>query len=387
MNRYVGLWSVVLCIALCGACGRSDNPAAADVVRTDSAGIRLVTSGAEDRALTWQFEEVSTMRDSTGETMLFDGIDRDDIVIDRASRTYVLVSEPAILRFTRDGVQDLSIGRSGSAPGEMRRPSSLGVQGDSLVVHDSERDALVRFGATFEPINDIPLREAYANASRVAFRTGGVFIERHVMSGGSTTALFADTSATNPIASIAEPRGAILSCGGGAQRIAVMVPKLFGPALWWATNSGRLLVNATPRYEVNLYEGPRLIASVRRDIPLRAPTVAEVPRLYPEGIKLPIPGANCEWPSEVLAKEAGMTDTLPLVNGVALLSDGTIWVRRSFPGERPVVLDVFGSDGAYVGTVRDMALPAARYPNGDLLVVREDTASGGQHIVRYRVTR
>ena len=51
------------------------------------------------------------------------------------------------------------------------------------------------------------------------------------------------------------------------------------------------------------------------------------------------------------------------------------------------VLDVFGSDGAYVGTVRGMQLPVGRQPQGELLVPREDPESGGTVLLRMRVKR
>ena len=72
---------------------------------------------------------------------------------------------------------------------------------------------------------------------------------------------------------------------------------------------------------------------------------------------------------------------------LVLLSDATMWVRRSVTSEETPVLDVFGSDGAYVGTVRGYHLPVGLLPNGELLVPIEDEESGGLVIARMGVRR
>jgi hypothetical protein len=74
------------------------------------------------------------------------------------------------------------------------------------------------------------------------------------------------------------------------------------------------------------------------------------------------------------------------VQGLSLTKDGTMWVQRSLRNEPPV-LDVFGSDGAYAGTVRGFGLPLGLLPNGELLVPQEDEESGGFVITRLRVTK
>ena len=78
---------------------------------------------------------------------------------------------------------------------------------------------------------------------------------------------------------------------------------------------------------------------------------------------------------------------MPAVHGLTLLSDGTMWVQRSVRNERPVVLDVFGSDGAYVGTLRGYHLPVGLLPNGELLVPIDDEESGGLVIARMGVRK
>jgi hypothetical protein len=381
------LLSLTLAACLAAACNRQDSGEFADVVRTDSAGVRIVSSGAADRALTWTFEAIGPMRDSLGEPFLFERLSARQVVIDRAGRTYVVTRDPSIIRFSRDGISDRIVGRKGSGPGEMEFPTALLVQGDSLAVLDPMRATLVRFGPDLEPIAELPLRDGLAEASAVAFRVGGLWVQRtEFVDGERRETLYGDTLGGAPL--LALPGAATKPVAGCGGRIRISLPALFAPELTWSTDRGRLLANRGPAYDLHLYDGPRLTAVVRRTVQPRAPTAADVPRLYPDGFKVAVSGGSvCEFPLDELVIQMGLADALPLVHGVALLSDGTIWAQRSLRGEGPSVLDVFGSDGAYLGTLTGHSLPLALLPNGEMLFARNDEATGGQHLVRYRVTR
>lgn len=375
---------LLLISVLVAGCARGDAPAS-DVVRADSAGVRLITSSAVDRDLPWQFKEIDVFRDSAGEPWIFEGLTTNRVVTDRAGRTYVLTSEPSIARFARNGIYDRAFGRKGSAPGEMQFPMSLVVQGDSLAVFDPVRRVLVRFGAILEPIADIPLRDGLANVNEVRFRSGGLWVQRRTFTDDAITlALFADTTSIAPMLSIELPPSAPVR--GCNDQLAVALPPFFSPEITWTTSSGRLLANVGPGYELQLYEGPRLIASVRRDLPERAATEADLRRLFPEGMKINFGSIqNCVFEVSDLLTSPGLAASMPYVHGLALLSDATMWVQRSVRNASPSVLDVFGPDGAYAGTIRGMNLPLALLPNGEVLFARADEDSGGQLIVRMRV--
>lgn len=365
-----------------GACGERA-PTSDRVLRSDSAGVRIVVSTGPDTTLPWRFEPIDVLKDSVGEPWLFTIVSPQVVVTDRAGRTYVLEREPAIRRFGRDGVYERSIGRKGGAPGEMDFPQSLVQQGDSLVVFDGGREVFVRFGSDLEPINDIPLRGTFQNARRVAFRSGGAWVQRYSFDESARrTELFADTSATEALFVLADSsRPKMLQACGG--RIGFAMPTWFAPELNWAASGPRMLANLGPGYELKLYEGPRLIASVRRDIPSRAPVVADFTSMYPEGLKL----GGCIVPLDDLMKNVGLAPVMPFVHGLALLSDGTIWVQRSVRLAKPPVLDVFAADGAYAGTLTGFYLPVGLLPNGELLVPRDDEESGGLVITRMRVVK
>lgn len=365
-----------------GACGERA-PESDRVVRTDSAGVRIVTSTGPDTTLPWRLEPVDVFRDSLGEPWLFTAVSPQMVITDRAGRTYVLEREPAIRRFGRDGAYELSFGRKGGAPGEMEFPQSMMQHGDSVAVFDGGREVIVRWGSDLEPINDIQLRDAFQGVRRAAFRAGGAWVERYSYDSLSRrTELFADTGATEALFVLADSsRPKMLQACGG--RIGFAMPTWFAPELNWAASGPRMLANLGPGYDLRLYEGQRLIASVRRDLPSRAPVVADFTSMFPEGLKL----GGCVVPLEDLMQNVGLAEVMPFVHGLALLSDGTIWVQRSVRRAKPPVLDVFASDGAYVGTLSGFYLPVGLLPNGELLVPQDDEESGGLVISRMRVVK
>jgi hypothetical protein len=373
-------------IAAATACGGAES-VATDVVRVDSAGVKIITSTRADTTLSWRFDTVGVLTDSVGDTWLVTGVTRNHVLTDRAGRTYVMEREPAIRRFGRDGVYERSFGRKGGAPGEMGFPYHLFQQGDSVGVVDLERNALVRWGDDLAPISDLPRAGAFERASRVAFRVGGAWVERSSFdSTGEKTMLFADTLSSTPVFEVFEGRQKMMQACGG--RVGFAMPSFFSPRILWTNSGARVLATLGPEYDLRLYEGARLLAIIRRDLPLRAPTDEDLKRLYPEGLKLQFGGgAPCVIPLADLKQNVGFAPLMPHVHGVALLSDGTMWVQRSLQAEKPPVLDVFGSDGAYAGSVTGFYLPVGLLPNGELLVPQDDEDSGGLVIRRIRIVK
>lgn len=373
-------------IAAAAGCGDAES-ANTNVVRVDSAGVKIITSTRADTTLSWRFDTVGVLTDSVGEPWLFTGVTPNYVLTDRAGRTYVLEREPAIRRFGRDGVYERSVGRKGGAPGEMEFPFQLFQQGDSIGVVDLNRNAFVRWGDDLAPINDLPRAGAFERASRVAFRVGGAWVERSSFdSTGSKTMLFADTMSTTPVFEVFEGRTKMMQACGG--RAGFAMQSFFSPRILWAHSSARVLATLGPAYDLRLYEGSRLLAIIRRDLPMHVPTEDDLRRLYPEGLKIQFGnGVNCVIPLADLRQNVGLAPLMPHVHGVALLSDGTMWAQRSLQTEKPPVLDVFGSDGAYAGTVTGFYLPVGLLPNGEILVPQDDEDSGGIVIRRIIVRR
>lgn len=367
--------------ALVTGCG--DAPQQEGVVRSDSSGVRLIVSGGEDRPLDWRLDSVDVLRDSLGEPWLFTNITPQMVITDRAGRTYVLDrGERMVRRFGRDGRHEMSFGRQGDGPGEMRFPGQLLQQGDSIAVVDPFRRAVVRWNSTFEPITEIPLTGTFEYVNALAFRFGGVWMLRSTRDSlGSSSGLYLDTLATEPWFAVANTRTrAVNICG---REMLMEGDGFFATIQVWAHSGPRMLAARGPAYDVWLFEGTRPIAAIRRDIPVRAPTPDDAERLMPNGFNV----EGCSLTAQEFAEKVGMAATMPLVNALALLSDGTMWAQRSYQGESPVVLDVFGSDGAYAGTLRGYRLPVGVLPSDEVLIPRDDEESGGVVIQRTRIVR
>ena len=372
--------------ALISSC-RGGEAASVDVVRTDSAGVRLITSGTRDTVLAWTFKEVDVFRDSMGEPWLFTDVLTSTVLTDRAGRTYVMTRDPSVVRFDRSGRFDRTIGRKGGGPGEFEFPMSIGSQGDTIFVNDLAKQALVRFLPDLSPAADWRREGALARANLLFFRTGGLwFRQMDVIDSLQVSSVFADTLGGAPLRSVRHRQGGALDFG--CMKVSGM-PPVFTPQLLVHASGARLLVNAQPAYELWLYEGPRALASIRRPLTPRAPTAADVRNLYPDGMKFGIGGSRslCTIPVEEVVAKQGVAPTYPFVFDVVLLPDGTIWALRTPAALKPAVVDVFNSEGVYVGTTTGMGLPLAMLPNGELLFARDDEESGGVLIVRKKGTR
>lgn len=368
-----------------GACARGAD-ANSDVIRADSAGVLIMTSGARDTTLPWKFEEIDVLRDTLGEPYLFNNVLRFMVLVDRAGRTYVLTRDPSIVRFGRDGKQDLVVGRRGGGPGEFELPVAIGSQGDTIWVQDLMKQSLVRFTPELEPTTDRRLEGALSRAQMLYFRTGGLWYRSvQYKDGVAHTSVRADTMGGSPLASVASLP--LRPVDYGCIQIQGM-PPIFDPQIAMSASVARLLVHAQPNYELWLYEGPRAVGSIRRPLTPRAPTVEDVRVQYPEGMRFGTGAgaARCVAPVEQIVEQQGVAPLMPFIFDVALLSDGTMWALRT-PHEAPPAVDVFGPDGIYAGTMTGRALPLARLPNGELLFAKRDEDTGGTHIVRVRILR
>lgn len=387
MNRLLirRLAAPLLAAVAVAACDRTP-PEEPGVVRVDSAGVQLITSGARDTTLSWEFEEVGVYADSLGEPYLFNNLWSSNVLTDRAGRVYVLTRDPAVVRFGRELREERSFGRRGGGPGEFEFPLAMGAAGDTIWVMDAAKRGLVRFNPDLSPADDRRLDGALEGAEMLAFRQGGLWYRLTTRAdSGQVTAVFADTLGSPPLRQVEAPLGGPVNLGCVALSRAIPV---FTAQVMMHAEGPRLLVNAQPAYELWLYEGPRPIASIRRPLALRTPTAEDVRMLYPDGMRVRFGGSqpDCVVPVEEVMAKQGTAAAVPFAFDVVLLSDATMWVLRT-PHQAPPVVDVFGSDGVYAGTMRGRGLPLGRLPNGDLLFARDDEASGGKLLTRMKVTR
>ncbi len=388
--RFAALASFLAFVSLLAlglsACDGAED-ASSDVIRTDSAGVRLITSGARDTVLPWTFKEIDVLRDSLGEPWLFTNVFTFHVLADRAGRTYVMTRDPAVIRFGRDGRYERTIGRKGGGPGEFQFPIAIGAQADAIWVRDAAKRGLVRFLPDLSPAPDLRLEGALANSEMLAFRNGGLWFRRNDVSDTlQVYSVFADTLGSEPLRRVAT------KVSGGVSFGCIGLPfatPLFAPQISMQASAARLLVNDQPGYELWLYEGARPLASIRRPLVPHVPTEADVRGQYPKGMTIGFgPGRpNCVVPVEEMMAKQGVALQYPFIFDVALLPDATMWALRTPHVVRPAIVDVFNSEGVYVGSTTGMGLPLAMLPNGELLFARDDEESGGTVIVRMKGTR
>jgi hypothetical protein len=147
----------------------------------------------------------------------------------------------------------------------------------------------------------------------------------------------------------------------------------FSPRVVWNASGERVAAAMTPVYDLLVAEGERRMR-IRRDVPPRGVTREMALRDFGEGITVSFGvGAPCKIPAEVLVEQQGYASRLPVIATVALSPDGSIWVERSRIRGEPRLIDLFGADGVYLGTLPpDLPFPAAFTPGGDVVAIGSD---------------
>jgi outer membrane protein assembly factor BamB len=383
------LLAAIVLLAVLPACAdRAAGTASPTAVR-DSSGVRIATTGAEDRPLGWRFTDRATYSDSAGAPFLFAGIADALVAVSSAGEVLALdAGNHRIVRFDTGGRQVATMGGKGGGPGEMLFPMGLAVQGDTVVVFDPMRNGFLRWSVAGAVLPDARAEESQRRMQGgFGYVQGALWHAYYSLSDSAETSELVsirDGRATT-YATLRRPRGRAVQFHCFALSSA---QPILTPSLHWSANRDGVAVAAQPEYVVNLLAPDgRTRVSIRRDLPTRAPTADDVRAVFPEGMKVSFGGrGGCTIPVEELMEKQGVAPTVPLVNGLTLLDDGTLWVRRSLGRTTGLVSDVFDRDGTYRGTARDVHVLRA-FPDGDLLVAREDEGTGGFVLVRVRVTR
>jgi hypothetical protein len=378
------LWSLLL--AACGERAATAETSDADV--TDSAGVRVVSSSGTDKPLPWTFTERHVYSDSTGEPMLFNGLHESLVVVGRAGDVFVLEhGNNSVAHFDSTGRMLGRLGKKGRGPGELGLPLSMAIRGDTITVLDVSKDALVRWTTAGKIVPEQRLEgEDRHLQGAFAWVNDALLFDRRTISDSAdlSTLIRATPAGDSALLSVSGKRGAPVAFK--CMQLSAAQP-IFSPALYWSAAQNGVAVNAEQRYVVWIYDGKgRRTMSIRRDVPVRAPTLDDVRLLYPEGMKMVGGAGACTVPVEEVVQKQGLSPTMPVIHALQLLDDGTLWVRRTLRAVKPVVTDVFSKDGAYLGTVQGVRV-LRMLPGGDLLVSKDDDDTGGQLLARVSVSR
>ena len=375
----------LLCLALASSACATEGPKTG-AVTTDSAGIAIVTSPAEDRPLPWTFTEErriggadegpASFTTATPSTVRTNG--RDRIVVFDRDRSVVEVFDAA-------GRPVATMGGKGGGPGEVGMAFALvDVGRDTIGVFDIAKEAVVRWtpDGTIVPERRVP--SAVRSSSGLALR-------------GDTAVLALmdiDSLRTRHRVVIETPTDTTVldSMVAGVPRLSKFrcfsanLPPMFSPRPVWAMSDSLLALTRQSAHEVLLFRNGRLARIVRRPIAPPPTTPAAADRMYPEGWKVSFGGGgDCTIPGSEVAAQAGMESHLPALTEVAFGPRGTIWAaRHAFPGDSAVT-DVFDRGGAYLGTVTGLGLPMGWLGGDRILFPIEDAETGVKVIGIYRI--
>lgn len=348
------------------ACAGTDN--GTRVERADSAGVLLVTSTGEDRPLAWTFEPELVLG---GED--FYRVSRWNVDVGDRGVIHVLDREgKRVLRYEPDGTPLDALGGPGQGPGEMEWPNVLDVAPDgrvsvsdfgrgrvitwaadgSLLEEDTEADP----GSTFQRLADGEVRkiDEWGRDRSVARLV-------YVSTGGDTTRLAGVEWTGRPIT--------LESCG---MSFSGMAP-VFTPSLRWDASGARIAVVAGPAYDVRVSDAAAPTLRVRRRLAPPPATRELALAELGEGMRVGTEGGVrvCE-PAEVV-EQRGMADVVPLIEQVVVQPGGRLWVQRFVAGDDPGAIDVFESDGEYIGTLpAGMPLPIGFLPDGRAMTAQTD---------------
>ncbi|MDX1450815.1 MAG: hypothetical protein R3246_17325, partial [Acidimicrobiia bacterium] len=338
---------VGLCIGCATACAPADD--AVSVTRTDSAGVEIIVSAGEDRPLDWTFTPRLTLGGTDSGPESFYDLSAQSVATDGVGRLYVLdPSAFRIVAFDSEGAHVWSAGAEGEGPGELIAPIAVTASDDGLVsVVDARAMKIEHFDSAGryiggERLSSPPWMSQFG-------RSGAELIvdERPVLlSDEPRERLLAvsegDTAELATVELEPQQRMEFDGCP-----VMVAMPPIFGAELWWAASQNRIAVATGPEYAVSLFESGRLTRSYRREIRPTPATPELAAAEIPNGLSLGAGPVRCDIPPEEAVEKRGFGPFVPLMRGLAIAPDGTVWVQRTRTQENRAAFDLFAADGAY----------------------------------------
>jgi 6-bladed beta-propeller len=354
---------------------------------------------AADRALAARPAAVFTL--AAGEHFT----DASGVAFDRDGRLYVLDRQAArVAVFDAQGRFVRVFGRRGRGEGGMVAPLRVAVTPDGrVVIPDLAQRAFLVFSAdgAFRGSVPFPVRNGLVGRVLLGHPAGGVIstVQQVAGMGGdggvenNTLAVVLqplDGGRASTLFRVEEEGGDPHGGGsrGGAPPAAVSVngPAVFSPRLHAAVfPSGAVAVAHTAGYRVAVSAPGRAGAVRVIERAIQPRRVSEDDRRRARELRVAEAGAggvvivggpNGGGPSrEALAAQArnlAFADVVPVIEGLGVDGEGRLWISRAAPrvGD-PGPIDLVSEQGAYLGTLRGLALPAAFGPGRAAWIERD----------------
>lgn len=386
--RYSGLALLGGC--LCACAGSSDEA----VIRADSAGVEIVTSGEADRELSWLIEPVFSLGGAEEGPESFYMVGINNVGADDAGRIYVL-DGPArrVAVFSREGQFLRTVGRGGEGPGEITGSGTLAVGPDGSVhVFDYGKGALVRFGPAgeVEPEQSFRVYPWPGPSRHIAVLEGGILASGMVAGQQDDTfrqalRLITPTD-TAIIAERSYPRPGMAmypSCGGGLN-----LPRIFESVVLWSARGGHVAVSTGHEYAIDVLENGRIVRRLRRRLPLRVATESDAVAELGEGFRINFGAGPCMIPPADMVSRRGFAETIPWIRQLTITPAGEVWVLRETIGsDEQGLIDVFDSSGSYAGTLPAETAFPLDFLNADRYVAAQTDELDVMRLVAYDVAR
>lgn len=381
------------------ACGAGESPRPIEVERTDSAGVEVVTSSAEDHEFGLSLRRLFTLGGEEEGPESFYFLQTGLIDSDREGRIYVLdMSAARVVVLSPDGELIQTMGREGGGPGEFMDPNGIAVSPEGVVsVFNFGKGGLVRFAAdgTVLPERSFQESPTWSRQRHFAALGGGIAVStiaaspgseerthqlRLVMAAGAAGEAGALAGEGNPAAAAAitivertqASRGRVLSerCGGGIQR-----EQIFSQDLIWDALGDWVAISAEPSYSIAVADVVRRATRIIRRPLAPVPATRELALAeVDEGFTMNFGRGPCTITARELVDGLGFADVVPPILNLRLAPDGELWVeRRAAEDPTSSRIDIFDPTGAYLGTLPDgTPFPVLLLPNSRMAVVEKD---------------
>ncbi|HEX5829739.1 MAG TPA: 6-bladed beta-propeller [Gemmatimonadaceae bacterium] len=388
----------VALLLLVAACARGDTTAESPrATRTDSAGITIAMNAGGDRPLPLRFTERLRLGGAESGPEAFYQVWTGLVGTDERGRLYVLDREAhRVVVFDSAGTFVREMARKGGGPGELQHPWRLVVWPDgSVAVADYGTSGLMSFAPDGTPRDAVAPWPRGASTPRGLGRAAsGWVVERDDAwkPGDPVRTTLVEwrpdgaTAAASTLLRRERKTPALLVFSNCPIR-ATLGP-VFESTPVWDVRGARVALSEARRYVVDVFDGPRLVASWRRDIAPRPATRELALREVGKGLSIRAMDTKCSISADETLEKRGMAETLPAIAELRFAPDGTLWVSRGKVREEAPTVDVFSAEGDYLGTLPAGApMPAAFLPNGDVVAVEQDEETDIRQVVVYRVER
>lgn len=333
----------------------------------DSAGVAI-----------WSFGDGFTNSTSTpvrvGEFSLPDSgwtVEADGVAVDPAgNRVYVLDEfGPRVLVFTLEGAWIGEIGRPGEGPGEYAMPVGVDVDALGIVkIVDASRSLLLSWGRDGRFLGQERLPVPYWGPGFKVAQGVLVYVrgDQDGETGSVTEALVrSDGEVLSELMTLRQPWVPVSTpCGN------IPVPKVMAPSITWGANAQYVVAATWPDYEIQVFDGDSLVASLRRDTPSLRVTESEAEKMVATGPHSFLIESCGMSPAGVL-RAAGFVDQTSPIDRIAVDPFDRIWAQTNSSTGSRYRIELWDLETGYLGSLPASAFPVAFISEDRFLAVSE----------------